>query len=294
MHSSIEYKIQKYRNKLEDEPRNIMYLQKLNVYENMIGGGCDVSKDGTYVFYVARNDNIINEFILSPSSAFNKISSYLPGFRVKVGGNELKFNECTKPDTQFTIVPPSQFTRLPKAIIGIQYTSVGSTSAEAKKDIETYEAKKQNDLDAAIIEINTMKKELSDYKNKRLAELAAYDTNVSNIAYFKDAAIKQKSFNMALKPFFSSHFGSSDSKKIEPLNATDINSCKLKMDNIKNALNAAVPSLYSTIQQIVDSFNMVIVVQAVSTIKVGSSNKILAIYDIGTNQQLYPNIQSIS
>ncbi|ATZ80267.1 hypothetical protein BMW23_0209 [Bodo saltans virus] len=287
MHTEIEQKIQKYRSKLENAPYNILYSQKLSIYEDMIGGGCDVNKDGTYVFFINKNDALIKDLTLNQMSAFNKISSYLPGFRMKISGDELKFNECAKPDLEFCIIPPSNLTHLFKSVPSVQYTSVANLSIDkAKTDIINYEAKKQAELDAAKNEIDTIKNQLSIYKDQRLAAIESCGIIVN---YLKEMLAKQKSFNLLLKPFFGSKIGSSDSKKIEPLKSFDLNACVSKMEHIKLSLSSANPSAYAQIKDIVDGLDMVVVITAASVIKSGATNKVVAIYDIKEKQQLFPN-----
>jgi hypothetical protein len=111
------------------------YSLKLEKYasknEKLIGGGCDVNKKGTYVFFtLSEVENILDkQKAKGQKITFNSLSSIAPGFVVKVDpkstDGKVKLSDCPAPFEKFIannaifqgcLIPPiTSFIVLPTA-----------------------------------------------------------------------------------------------------------------------------------------------------------------------------------
>ncbi len=286
---NCEYKIKKYSSKLENEQDNSkreIYERKIEQY--MTGGGCDYGgKSGIYVlFTLGELSEILEGITNDPSSAFNKLNSYLPGFQLKLNGNELKILECSKPKfPTLCIIPPTTYTDLfvTNKVPSIQYTSLPGTDVQkAKNDIQTYVDNKNKTIDEVVGILEKMKSKLGEYKEKRDTAILAAEFCGTKKEKFATWKGQQKEFNsVVMKSFMTKKIFSSDAIKVEPMTNSTLADCKKKHDNIMAILNAVHPTEYQKIKDIVENMTCVLVIDV-------GKNQILNVFDIKQEIVLFP------
>src|SRR3989338_6924509 len=202
----LTYKLKKYQIKLNsamDQNKIEMYNRKIQKYSQN-GGGCIGLIPGKYIVLTTMTPEVLG-VVRDNSISLNTVAKYFPGFLIKVGAKELKRLECDNPLLTFTRVPATIFSKMFTSTPSISFTSIPTTDIEKeRKSITTYVDEKFIKLEEAKKEIDTIKSELSGFKDDRLKVIDKV-ANVKNIVtddMLKANQEKQKEFNANLRSNF--------------------------------------------------------------------------------------------